>query len=126
MHYCLHIVTDHKPTESEIGEIMEPYYEEDVFDDLEKSLGKDWHYQDVWPLIHWDYWTLEDQRPLKDISLGECYAILDCTNYDEINTRQRFNGQEWIKQDDKFEASVLEILKRQKDNYWVSVVDYHN
>ena len=126
MHYSLHVITDHKPTESEIIEIMEPYYEETVFNDLEQSLGEHWHYQDVWPLIHWDYFDLLDQKPLKDISPGYCYAILDCTNYDEINTRQRFNGQDWIKQDDKFEAAVCEILKRQKDNYWVSIIDYHN
>ena len=116
MHCKGYLITDKKPNQDEIEDILKDYYYEN--EDNESGFT-------------WDWWTIggrycEDEidesfkyEDSKEFDITECYVVI-AENY--INIRERWDGNHFIK-NENFDKEVKQIDLKGKI---ITIIDFHD
>ena len=127
MHCCFMLFTKEKPTYEEIEKILEPYYEDTIYENHLEG-------EEV-PKLMWDWYAIGGRY--SDILEGnESLPASEVKDYDDLRTygcidvdgtvyaTEYWDAREWIVEPDYWDK-LKEIKERNKD-CWVTILDIHD
>lgn len=125
MHCLLQIVTKGQPSAEEIEAIMTPYYECDFYDRYWDPVKEEHRPipEDEYPAFHWDYYTIWEQCPSAEATIGDCFAMIDRQGRPHV--RKWWNGKVFVDKTQDFDYWIKRIIRERGPQDWVTLVDYH-
>lgn len=127
MHYCFMLFTKEKPKAEDICKILDPYYEETVYENHQ--------FNEELPILIWDWWQIDgryshitnDKSPILASEIPEYDSLqtFGCIDVDgTIYARSHYNCKEIVEHPEYWDK-LEEIKKRNKD-CWVTILDLHD
>ena len=127
MHTCFMLFTKEKPTYEEIEKILEPYYEDTVYDNYFNG--------DAAPKLMWDWYTIggryshilegNESLPASEVKDYDNLSTYGCIDVDGTGyAKEYWDTKDWIVEPDYWDR-LKEIKERNKD-CWVTILDLHD
>ena len=121
-HALVHLLSRKPVTYADIEQIMEPYYEGNVFGECEEDAdGHEIVRSIIYPQFRWDYYTIHDQIQFRNIA--DCYVLIDPDGW--CISRNWWNGRKWIDQTFDFENYICEHLREWDGQVYMIEIDIH-
>lgn len=133
MHALVHILSRTPLTYADVEQIMDPYYEGNVYrydegeDENQEYTEFNGQYARIKPktVIHpqftWDYYSIHD--PIMYHSIIDCYVLIDPDGW--CIARKWWNGQKWIDQTFDFENYIHEHRQEWEGQVYMIEADIH-
>lgn len=119
MHFCVHILSNEPMTVERLNQIMEPFYEGNVYARLNEE-NESWM-PTPRPQFLWDYWDIQD--PIRFHTVSDCYALIDPTGY--CIARKWWDGRMLVDRTREFEIYCLEHQDEWVGKVYMVELDCH-